>query len=379
MPILRTFARAALVLGVGCMVVSGIMVDVSTFLPSTIIAVTLRGDGENYMGLVDADKATLYLFPITIPNRYTSWSPNGRYVIGYGEKDNVFDTRNGTLTELPEELRCGNWSPDNYHIACREESTDQIFIINRDMSHRYIINDSIGATSVAWSPDGRQLAYSAYDGTSTWIYIHNVSTETSYLIAKVERETSIRDWSPDSQYLIGRVHEMERWESYLLNTENGTILSINDDLGLNLNRVGEVVWSPDGDRFVFQAVTHIDSAFNYGPLLVTDLSGLGTWQIAENGIRPQWSPDGTQVAFESPEPINSQSWKLNLYIVNSDGSNPRLITNSGWYATWSDDGKSVFFASDGLSIVNQEGNMIRRLLYLPDHQIEYMIHFALWR
>jgi dipeptidyl aminopeptidase/acylaminoacyl peptidase len=382
MPILRMFVRTALVLMVVGVVMCGVAVGSGAMLESRILAVSLRRNATSHVGLLDMNTHIFYVHPIEIPVWFSNanWSPNGRYILAVQDDDvtNIFDTQTGSFVQILDRVYC-DWSPDNYHLACRDISNNSTLIITRDITQTYFLSDLIHANSVEWSPDGQALAFAVYDGTSSQVYVSNLDTLSSRQIARFSKEVIVGTFSPNGRFLTAHLASAERWETYIIDLDTSATFSLNDDLGLAVDRVSEATWSPDSNYFVFQVVTHIDSPFNYGPLYITDLGSFTTQRLAENGIRPQWSPDGTEIVFESPEPINSQTGHLNLYIAAIDGTNPRLITDSGWYAVWIDDEQIALEAPEGLYRVDRTANSQVQLLYFPRSESEFICNFALWR
>jgi hypothetical protein len=309
MPILRLFVRAALVLIVVCVGVCGVAVGSRAILESRILAVSLRRNYFSHIGLLDMNTRIFYDYPIDVNLWYSNahWSPNGRYILTVeGEvTSTVVDTLTGSFVQIYNALYC-DWSPDNYRLACSDKSDNSIWIISRDISQRYLLSDSVQANSFEWSPDGQAVAFAVYDGSSSQVYISQLDTHSSRQIARFSKEVIVGTFSPNSRFLTVYLSDSERWETYIIDLNTSTTISLNDAFGLAVDRVSEATWSPDSKYLAFQVVTHLDASFNYGPLYIADLGNFTTQPLAEYGIRPQWSPDGTEIVFESPEPIDSQ-------------------------------------------------------------------------
>jgi Tol biopolymer transport system component len=176
-----------------------------------------------------------------------------------------------------------------------------IYLMNEDGSGQTMIAETTGGAQLAWSPDGRRLAFTDAGG----IYVVNAdgSDET-----KVPTTTN-GDQSP--------------------------------------------AWSPDGTTLAFRGVDD-----RSGGITVINVDGSGRRRVTTGVMdgAPAWSPDGSQIAFSSMGDI---------YVVSADGSGRRkLATIAGFedYPTWSPDGRQIAFRLDStISVVDVDGGKERAL------------------
>jgi Tol biopolymer transport system component len=159
-----------------------------------------------------------------------------------------------------------------------------------------------GAT---WSPDGRRIAFSAWNGAKTGIYAVTVADCTvERLGPSADLNAGTADWS------------------------SANVLAFD---GTARGGTKEGIYTMTADGGQLRRVTE-------GP----DLS-------------PEWSPDGTRIAFvrggyveptdDDPSPANANR---NVWVVNSDGSGLRQVTDGRWHgsADWSPDGQRLVTDSD---------------------------------
>ena len=176
-----------------------------------------------------------------------------------------------------------------------------------------------GAT---WSPDGEQIAFSAWDGRRNGVYALKVA---DCAVVRLGPSVKLTVGSPD-------------WSSTNVIAFDATAAGVTEE-GIYKMTVG------DGD---VRRVTD-------GPDLF-----------------PNWSPDGTRIAFArggyaevtdddpSPEYANR-----NIWVVRSDGSGPRQVTDGRWHgsAAWSPDGdRLVTDAETGVVELGADGRGRRMLL-----------------
>jgi TolB protein len=159
-----------------------------------------------------------------------------------------------------------------------------------------------GAT---WSPDGRRIAFSAWNGKQTRIYAVNLS------------DCTVEGLGPRANVNAGSVD----WSSANLLAFDGTAPGGGE----------EGIYTMDANGGHVRRLTDGPDAF------------------------PEWSPEGTRIAFvrggyaeptdddPSPEYANRNVW-----VANSDGSGLRQVSDGRWHgsADWSPDGQRLVTDSD---------------------------------
>src|SRR5215203_1176979 len=261
------------------------------------------------------------------------------------------------LTNLPEDPgtveASATWSPDVEQVAftrlVEEESASAsasarsgipevpyIFVMNTASSDQRKLLDS-AARAPAWSPDGKEIAFSAEgdDGYSYNIYIMNAdgSGEPRQITPSVGYGTGVDPvsaidpaWSSDGRKIafFGNGH------IYVVNasSEGGDTnqpLQLTDDPAPDTHPS----WSPDGEEIAF---TRGDPVTSGVPSHVYKVDADGsketrlTYFAKGKELWPTWSPDGEMIAFVrtgypgAPDPESS-----GIFVMDSDGSDPALI------------------------------------------------------
>jgi len=153
-------------------------------------------------------------------------------------------------------------------------------------------NDA-GRTSIAWSPDGKRIAFDVQNATFpptcqtncvTWsVYIVNADGTGLHSIATEARAPS---WSRDGLLLAYEdlVTPYRDSLGIAIDFINGTRVRLR---AYNADSSVGPSWSPRRDELAFQA---------NGSVYTVGRDGSGRHRLAR-GLNPTWSPDGTALAF----------------------------------------------------------------------------------
>ena len=288
-----------------------------------------------------------------------------------------------------------------------------------DLPHSYYYREmylpqlTSGPSSVAWSPDSREVVYSM--GGTLWR--QKVDSGNAQQLTDGKGYDYQPDWSPDGRYILYTSGSGEVLELWLLDLKSGESHPLTHDAAVNV----EPRWSPDGTRILYvstvynrhfhvfvgefrdgalSAVTRLTgenksalpryyySAYDHeiNPTWTRDGSGVvfvsnrdrihgtgGIWEMrAVPGsvarelryeetnwqARPDFSPDGRRIVYSSYLGRNS----LQLWLMPGTGGEPFPMTYGDWDETgprWSPDGSRI------ASISNRNGDTQLRLLRIP--------------
>ena len=121
-------------------------------------------------------------------------------------------------------------------------------------------------------------------------------------------------------------------------------------------------WSPDGRKIAFVRLNARHGVY----VVKADGSGLRNLTPKPVGAYadPAWSPDGRKIAFVSERDGNSE-----VYVMNANGSGQRDLTRNPAYdadPAWSPDGRKIAFVSNrdgsyGIYVMNADGSGQQRL------------------
>jgi dipeptidyl aminopeptidase/acylaminoacyl peptidase len=180
-------------------------------------------------------------------------------------------------------------------------------------------------TSLAWSPDGRRLAFTMDEigGSSGYIGLHIVDTITGRDL-QIPR-TGLRDSTPGQSPAF-----FERFRRRGMR-----------QLGCAFP-VG-VAWSPDSHRLAYTC--GFPGPLPRSRIFVIRADGSGRRAIP-TGIKASasasWSPEGRRIAFAGCTSC-SAAGSSNVYVVNLDGTGRRLVARHGDIPAWSPNGRTIAY------------------------------------
>jgi len=205
--------------------------------------------------------------------------------------------------------------------------------------------------SPVFSPDGREIAYTAdVDGVRK-IFVRPTSAGSGTAVTSGPFDDIQPAWSPDGERL-----------AFVRARESGRKLEPSDVFGWFL---GGDVWTVD--RRSGEASRLIEDAYNpaYSPdggsiavdapwagqrrLWLVDTHGRNRKQLTSDSseaiahVRPRWSPDGRRIVFQSIE-----STKFDIRVVDLQSQKLLWVTNDLFQdiqPVWSPSGRHVYFAS----------------------------------
>lgn len=291
-----------------------------------------------------------------------AWSPDGTQ-IAYTK---YLKEPNPAASSAPESV-----DPQPY------KETPYIFVIDADGSGGRQLLDKASIDPV-WSPDGRQIAFTLYEGKSykganypsCGIYIMHVDgSGTPRKLATGPGCASSPAWSPDGEkiaYAYGEGLDESGGgttsDVYVANApgEKGETDHPRALTNYTSGWAGDPDWSPNGTQIAF---THADAAGRLGGIYTMDSDGSAVtpiapsvhWkrpegasevEVADGKGGPVWSPDGNRIAYVRLVPDCTAGcgsgyslYALEIHITNADGSSPILLKDFGrgrevWGLDW---------------------------------------------
>jgi len=250
------------------------------------------GDWTRYsMAVVPAEGGKVKTIPIQFDEKMikpsygggNDVSPDGKTIVfaGQSKKDTGWHWQIWTLpvdggkpkqlTQAPASFNNGfpRWSPDGKTIAYVRARADKVYSTGFGEVNIYTIpvnggdpkvmtsdSDSVKFGPIAWSPDGKWIAYYSFpdeeDLKAGILKILSVKDGVSRVVGKIQLAHVHIElaWSPDSK----RIAYIYGTESY---GKSIRVVSINDgsiediETGLVDKNIFHLDWSSDGDRFVF--------------------------------------------------------------------------------------------------------------------------------
>lgn len=292
-------------------------------------------------------------------------SPDGKtvaYVLGRSDrmKDSMptnlwaVDTAGGAprpLTEGPYQDSSPRWSPESDRIAYITNRSGKKQIRVRSLAtgkDAEITALDEAPSNLAWSPDGRSLAFTA-----------RVAAKPAWSVKMPEKPAGA-EWAPPA-IVVTKL----RWRNdgsgyvrpgnqhlFVVPADGGTPRQISSG---DFDHRGDPAWMPDGRTILMSALRTPDAEYSLqgDEIYAFDVAGGGVRQLTKHpgpDEGPLPSPDGRLIAFTGNDYKLQSYFIRKLYVMNADGSRIRVL--SGLHdrdvmnPQWSSDSRTIYFASD---------------------------------
>ncbi len=169
------------------------------------------------------------------------------------------------------------------------------------------------ATGIAFSPDGKRIAYALAQGESTQLYVANADgsqpkrvTDTPYGI------NSSPTWSPDGKRIAFVSNRGGSPQIYVMNADGTGVRRLT--FQGNYNQTPD--WSPRGDLIAFTARDE-RNAFDLFTVNVDTGKITRLTQDQGNNEEPVFSPNGRLILFTS-----TRDGGPRLFVMTAEGNNP---------------------------------------------------------
>jgi Tol biopolymer transport system component len=297
------------------------------------------------------------------------------------------------------------WSPNWRQLAlvpvrgpdCRWQIRSQIYVMNADGTGlRRLTWSPHGDGDLAWSPDGRRIAFARIRGHLTGISggraeIYVVNADGSGLrrlahgIAPALQAgapspglASHPAWSPDGRRIAFVSNRDGNHDIFVVDADGGGLRNLTrsrrNHRSLQWWGPDGPQWSPDGRTIAFRS----DRDGN-DEIYVVNADGTELRRLTHNSKSdggPLWSPDGRRILFWRSNNPPGYGIRGDVWVMNADGSGERNLTRNAAhpFATdsspaWSPDGRKILFVSDRdgngeVYVMNADGSRVRKLTHL---------------
>lgn len=222
---------------------------------------------------------------------------------------------------------------------------NRIYVLDASSRQRRVLFEKTGTLfSLAWSPDGRWLAYSTFNTVRFAYELHGVDAAGGDMGALfvVGGHDNFPAWSSDNR--------LAYW-SDLGGSRAGIRINGWTFIDNVFCRQTRPAWSPD-DQFL--VVSLVISSTEHG-LYRVNLDDRRTFLIHRGEgtrndellLNPAVSPDGTSLAFSKELPVIGGRGRTELWTVRLDGTGARRLTSGPRidddFPTWSPDGSQILF------------------------------------
>lgn len=210
------------------------------------------------------------------------------------------------------------------------------------------ITDEMGdARQPAWSPDGKQIAFTSYrDGN---FHLWTIAPDGKQLTQLTSGTFDDREphWSPDGKRLVFASDRSGNYDLWTIELATKKLDQLTHDPANDYNPA----WSPDGKQIAFVS----ERAAGRGVWLREVESGRETlFSKSSAAAGPAWSAKGTQIVYQSGE---RTSGKTELWAQGLTEQAPRLLSAAGedvfpFRAAWLSDSEFLYTADGQIKRAN---------------------------
>ena len=247
-------------------------------------------------------------------------------------------------------------SPDGNRIVFA--ALNQLWLMEIGAKPQQLTTGSYYKQSPAWSPDGKQIAYSSDQAGTADIYILNLATKSERRVTNLADSAElVPAWSPDGKKLA---FQKQDGTTYSVDLASGEI----KEAIKATYEPGKPSWSANGNAISLAALRPYSRRFREGTNLI-ETADLSTGKITftepapyksistRSVDGPVYSPDGSQMAFVMDGYLWVRPVDANGIPIGEARPINEEITDG---PTWSGDGKRILYLSNGtLRIVASDG------------------------
>ena len=258
----------------------------------------------------------------------------------------------------------GLYSPDGRKVVIMAQDGGKLVLQLTDVAGTtppITLNPSgTDAIHPAWSPDSKQIAFTAYQGIVYNIYLADADGSNIHNLTNSQAQDDFAAWSPDSKRIVFRSNRALPNLMWMINADGSGLQSYQAG-------GGPYAWSPDGKYVAAQTPPNRIDVVAVDSTTVNTITGGNIRRFA-----PMWSPDSHWVGYieggiiEGPPPGNrgvTQGRGSGVIKMHPDGSGRVQITPNNLSvseAQWAPDADIVaFIANNQVYLVNGDGTNLR--------------------
>jgi Tol biopolymer transport system component len=238
-------------------------------------------------------------------------------------------------TPVPAATQTGGGS-GQIAFASSSLGLPQIYLVNLDTTGLIqLTNLEGGACQPSWSPDGSQIVFISPCGArgestdppykDASLYVMTADGSGQKPLTTVPGSDFDPAWSPDGKQIAFTSLRDGAKDIYLLTVETGAIARLTTITG-DIQENSQPAWSPNGARIAYMV-----KRFNTYQVWVMSAAGQDNVQIARSGQRlwdflPTWMPDGETVLFNQKDAdIPSRPWLMGIRYEDRDTTEPTRL------------------------------------------------------
>ncbi|MCX6640771.1 MAG: hypothetical protein NTW14_09865 [bacterium] len=196
--------------------------------------------------------------------------------------------------------------------------------------------------SPAWSPNGKQIAFTSFGVYQADIFIYDLDAKSSRPFFSAPGVDQAPAWSPDGQWLAYSSSVDGNAEIYVCRTDGGVAKRLTYSWSIETSPC----WSPSGHE-----IAYTSDQLGKPQVFIMDTDGANQRRltmIGEYNDSPAWSPRGDLIAY-----VRRDTDGFQIYVTDPRGERHVKATTGPGYnmdPSWSPDGMRIAFTSDRTGI-----------------------------
>ncbi len=206
----------------------------------------------------------------------------------------------------------------------------------------------------SYSPDGKRIAYTMFDGNDTEIYTINVGGEDKTQLTHNNKDENFPSYSPNGKRISYTRTTYRRItptvsadpidEIFTVKVGGGGKTKVTNGFGPS--------YSPDGKRIVYWDYDKTSSIPHFGDteIYTIKVGGEDKTQLTHNNkdeFTPDYSPDGKRIVYAGLAGLERNDAESDIYTIKAGGGGKTQVTNNenvdDLHPTYSPDGKKIAY------------------------------------
>ncbi len=202
-----------------------------------------------------------------------------------------------------------------------------------------LLRDTCVITTPSWSPDGSEIAFTAFRGDNGDLYFFDTGSSRAGRVLSRQGLNTTPAWTPDGSAVLVMLTLEGNADIYSFapGSEGLTRLTARSSIETSPSV------SPTGQQVVFTS-----DRTGTPQIYVMDIAGAGAERLSYAHPycdSPAWSPRGDLIAYAARTPGQG----IQIFVMNSDGTGVRQVTSEGTLnedPAWGPTGRHLAFSSD---------------------------------
>jgi Tol biopolymer transport system component len=213
------------------------------------------------------------------------------------------------------------------------QKDSEIYTIKVDGTGKFqLTNNKRYDWGSSYSPDGKRIAYSHWDGNDDEIYTIKVDGTGKFQLTNNNTNDFTPSYSPDGKKIVFSGEHRKQFPPWAYTADIYTIgVNGKNKVQLTNNSTYDTSpdYSPDGRRIAFAGLVERNQKIYTRNIYTISARGGGKIKVARGGDDPDYSPDGKKIVYFT----GSQLQHPEVYTINVGGGDKFKVTE-GFNPSW---------------------------------------------